>query len=175
MKTKNRLVNFSSVVLASGFLMGIASHSSAATEGGTIKLAARRAIDEFKLGGYKQFTDEVKKITKADIPIETNWVELSKQLEGRDDVPATLKDYFDNMFGKTILGAFKSICSDKTGQEALKGAVKKIVIKCDDNAKASENGFSLEKGVLTLNLYYANTDQVENRTKGMIKLLENNL
>ncbi|MFZ2956100.1 MAG: hypothetical protein WA705_04315 [Candidatus Ozemobacteraceae bacterium] len=138
-------------------------------------LAEKRAIEKFKKGEYVDFTNKVKEITKLDVVIETNWDELGKQIEGRSSLDEDLKDYFTNIFGKTILDSLSSICADDMGKEALSSSLKRIVIKSDSDARSSETGFSFEDGDLILNMTYANTDQVEARTKEMIRLIENRL
>jgi len=138
-------------------------------------LAEKRAVEDFKKNEYEVFLKSIKDITQADISVDTEWDKLSPNLEGYGDAKATLVDYFQNMFAETILQSFKSICADDMGKQALQGAVKKIVLTCSPNASTHKAGFKFEDAILSLDLRYANTDQVKDRVESMIKLIESKL
>ena len=141
-------------------------------------LAEKRAVDTFKNSEYTEFLGKLKTILGRDVPVETNWDELTKRIEGYSgDISVRFKDYFENMFSKSILTSFSAICVDNMGKEAVASILKKIIIKSDENASASEKGFKFEDGILSANMSYTNTDEVNlgYRTEALQKILEKNL
>ena len=138
-------------------------------------LAEKRAIEEFKTTGFTKFTDELKTITKFDVPVEVKWDELSSRIEASSDKKEAFNEYFDAMFAQTLLQSFKSVCADNMGREALHGALKKIVLVSGPEASYWASGFKFEGGTLTLNMSYANVSDVKDRVKGMTELLESKL
>jgi hypothetical protein len=138
-------------------------------------LAERRAAEEFKTTKFVEVLNSLKDTMKFDCEIVVNWDELTNRIEGYSDLRETMDDYFTNCFAKPIVGAIASICADNMGREALKSALKKIIIKSDSNATSSPSGFTFENGELTVNLTYSNTSEVDERKQKLISLIESKL
>ncbi|WP_405368440.1 MULTISPECIES: hypothetical protein [unclassified Nonlabens] len=75
-----------------------------------------------------------------------------------------------------IIEAFKSICSDEMGKEALADSLKEIHITNTKDHHNPANAYSFTDGVLTMDHSpILNAKDVEDRTNVLTDLLENNL
>lgn len=131
-------------------------------------LAEKRAIEEFKKGGYATFANKISEITKFDLVLEANWDEIAAQMDGR---AADIPQYFNEMFATSLTESLQSICADDMGREALRGLLKKVQFKCDAAASYNEQGFSLSNGVLTMNMTWTG-NSVGPRTTALTALIE---
>ena len=138
-------------------------------------LAEKRAIEGFKSTGFSEFLTQLKGITKFDVPVEVEWDKFGTAIEGYSDAAATISDFFTHLFGETILQSFKAVCVDDMGREALQGKLKKIFMTTGPDGSTHGAGFKFDNGTLSMNMRYANTDDVKERVTSMQKLLESQL
>jgi hypothetical protein len=95
-----------------------------------------------------------------------------------------LDEYWGQTIFQPLTAALKSVASDDMGRDALKKALKKIVVTYNpDTAPASNwpNGLTFEKGTLTINFApYSNvgdetSSNFKERVKAIKDLLESKL
>ena len=114
-------------------------------------LNERRKIKEYQETIVPERTAELGEICGAPIPYEIDWESFADDLEGLN--------FLDNLSFHRINMAFRVICSDDLGQEAVREGLKKIRLK---NVKAKKDmKISFTGGVLEMHCAYAL------RTEGM--------
>ena len=85
-------------------------------------------------------------------------------------------DSYPKIYFLPLIEAFKSIASDDMGKEALKESLKQIHITNTKDHHNPKNAYSFSNGILTVDHSpILNADNVQDRTKTLIDLLENNL
>lgn len=130
-------------------------------------LSEKRAVKDFQDSVYPKLKQDIDKAAGFEVPITVEWDTLA--VDGAADY---LKDAIGKIYFIPLQKALESICQDDMGKEALKGALKKVVIK---NASSiyGVSGFSFDGGTLTLDhLSNTNVDDVKVRTDGIVALLE---
>ena len=141
-----------------------------------IALAERRAIAAYRQEKWPPIEAAIRKAAGFDVPIDVEWDQLT--------IPGDAAYYSnDEYYGKTIfqplVAALNSITADQMGREALKAKLKRIHVRFDEKtAPASNylNGLSFTDGVLDINWRpFANTADVEDRTKALTQIMEKNL
>ena len=92
-----------------------------------------------------------------------------------DDYADMYEEGFTKVYFTPLLDALKEICADDMGKDALKNALKKVVIKNSSNSYSPSN-FSFADGVLVIDHSpTTNIDDTKERTKKIVKLLEDAL
>ncbi|MCK6597635.1 MAG: hypothetical protein L6Q37_04665 [Bdellovibrionaceae bacterium] len=122
-------------------------------------LAEKRAIESFKSGKFNEFQKQIEGIIGFAVEFDISWDNFGSQLEGRSNPSETMNDYMEGMFFAPMINAFRSICSDDMGKTALKSALKKIQMINTGNYYG-DSGVVFETGVLKLDFYYANVQDV---------------
>jgi hypothetical protein len=80
---------------------------------------------------------------------------------------------WQDVYFTPLVKALESICGDDLGQEALKAKLKKIVIQNNGGIYYGDRWACFDQGVLFLDhLPTTNVGDIEDRTKGLIKVLE---
>lgn len=130
-------------------------------------LAEKRGVEEFK---KTSFPDWEKKITEAGgfkVEMDIQWDKLAAE-----GYASSYGEFFSKVYFEPLMMSFKSIAQDDMGRDALKGALKKVVITNTSNHSSGRN-FTFEGGVLTLDhASSVNVDDVKERTQYITKLLE---
>lgn len=133
-------------------------------------LAEKRAVKEFADQSWPQFKAAIIAAAGFEPAIEVNWDQLAAPEYGH-----LYKEAFPKVYFEPVVAAFKSICSDEMGRDALKAALKKIEF-VNTESFSNSNGFTFEGGTLRYDHKpCSNIDYVEDRTKGLVKLLESKL
>jgi hypothetical protein len=104
-------------------------------------LEEKRWIKEMKDETVPKYMAALKEIVGFDLPFEVDWDSYSKDLEGLRNLEYQGMD--------RINSAFREICRDDIGKDAVKESIKKIILKNIDDP--SKKGITLEKGVVTIN------------------------
>ncbi|GAA4234713.1 hypothetical protein GCM10022291_14790 [Postechiella marina] len=85
-------------------------------------------------------------------------------------------DSYPKIYFIPLIEAFKAITADNMGKEALTQSLKEIRITNTKDHHNPTHAYTFANGVLTVDHSpIMNADQVENRTKTLVNLLENNL
>lgn len=137
-------------------------------------LAEKRAIEGFKTSQYTDFKKQIEGILGASVEFDIAWDNFSMQLEGRSNPTEAMSEYMAGMFFQPMINAFKSICSDDMGKTALKESLKKVQMLNSGNYY-SDSGVTYDSGVLKLDFYYANVDQVADRETAIRTKIESAL
>jgi hypothetical protein len=131
-------------------------------------LAERRAIKDFETNKFPALKAQVIAALGYDLPIEVNWESLAIENSAHLYADSIPKVYFE-----PLVEAFKAICIDDMGKEALKGALKKIIIKGDGGKYSAPGCYTFAEGVLTFD--HNSTSNVGNgreRATELQKMLE---
>ncbi|WP_206604225.1 DUF6882 domain-containing protein [Aquimarina sediminis] len=131
----------------------------------------KSAIQEFKNEQFQELKNRINKAAGFDVVLEVAWDTLIE-----DRFSHLYHDSFPKIYFLPILEAFNTICIDKLGQELLKDGLKKVTIINNDNYHNPEKAITFSNGVLTIDHSpILNADKIEDRTKQIVTLLENNL
>lgn len=104
-------------------------------------LEEKRWIKEMKEQTVPKYMAALKEIVGFDLPFEVDWDSYAKDLEGLRNLEYQGLD--------RINSAFREICQDDIGKEAVKESIKKISLKNIDDP--SKKDIKFEKGVVTIN------------------------
>ena len=136
-------------------------------------LAEKRAAKEFqdkRLPGFKKDIDDA---SGFEVPLEVKWEQLTE--DGYGD---KYDEFWSKVYFKPLIAALKAITVDAMGKEALKGALKSILIRNEGGIYYGDRMaiFDKSSGRLTLDHQpSSNVDNVEERTTGIKKMLEESL
>lgn len=133
-------------------------------------LAEKRAIKEFEANIYPGLKQKIDTAAGFPVEIEVDWASLAKEEKYRDKWP----EAWPKLYFQPIEDAFKGICSDDMGRDALKGALKKIVVQ---NTKDSYSSYwaTFTDGVLVLDYMFTNVGQIAERTQLLRDAVEEKL
>jgi hypothetical protein len=98
-------------------------------------LAERRLAEKIKVEEYAPFLTELHKITGYDLPVEIDW----STFIAYDEYSLTRMN--DNVFND-LLDAFKHICQDQLGKDAVSSGIK--IIKVSNTDDIEKRHFSFE-------------------------------
>ena len=133
-------------------------------------LAERRAVGEFL---EKTFPAWVKKINEAvgiEVKVTVDWDKIAA-----DDYSHLYEDAFTKVYFTPLVDGLKEICKDKMGKEALQAALKEVVITNTKNYYYGDC-WTFADGIITIDHSpISNTDHIEDRTKGLVAVLEKSL
>lgn len=133
-------------------------------------LKEKRAVKDFQEKSYPQLKKEISTVTGAEVPIDVDWNSIAVK-----DYAHLYEEGFTKVYFTPLLEAFKQICADDMGKSALKDALKKVVIKNSSNSY-SPSKFSFADGVLVIDHSpTSNINDTKDRTKKIVKLLEDAL
>ena len=128
-------------------------------------LNEKRAMKAAEEGWMPARQKELKDICGADIPYEVDWESFAGDIKGME--------WIEYNGPQQISGAFRGICKDDLGKEAIRESLKKIVIR---NVKdPSEKAMSLQDGVFTLSCAFAKSPGGRFKDMEIRKYLEENI
>ena len=107
-------------------------------------LAEKRAMEAAKVWLPKRET-ELKEICGGAVPYEVDWSSFETDAKGIE--------WLENNGPQQVSMAFRGICRDEVGKQAVREGVKKVVLK--NAAKVEEKAVSFAGGVLTLRCAFA--------------------
>jgi hypothetical protein len=139
-------------------------------------LAERRGIAAYQEQVLPGLVQQINEAAGFDLPLEIDWNAIAVPGHGeRYNEPG----YFTDIYFRPLIEALRAITRDAMGREALKGALKRVVITYDEaTAPASNypNGLSFADGTLRINFRpWANTGDVVPRARAITQILERNL
>lgn len=133
-------------------------------------LKEKRAVKNFQEQTFPKLTQQINTVASVDVPVEVDWDSIAV-----DDYADMYEEGFTKVYFTPLLDALKEICADDMGKDALKNALKKVVIKNSSNSYSPSN-FSFADGVLVIDHSpTTNIDDTKERTKKIVKLLEDAL
>ena len=134
-------------------------------------LKERRAITDFQTAKYPELEKAILDAAAMPVEIQVDWDSLA--IEGSSHLYA---ECIPAIYFAPLTGALKSITADAMGAEALKSALKKIIIHNKGNVSAAAKVATFADGVLTLDHKpTTNVGQAKERETAIRNLLENAL
>jgi hypothetical protein len=134
-------------------------------------LAERRAAKEFQDGQFPEWKRKIDAAAGFPVEVTVNW----EQLAG-DDYAHLYAEAWPKVYFEPLVAALAEISKDAMGKDALKGALKKIEIVNVGGIYYGDRWASFSSGVLKLDHQpFSNIDDVKDRTKGVVDLLEKSL
>ena len=134
-------------------------------------LQEKRAVKAFQDDSYKKLTNEINTLAGYPIEFDVNWDTLA--VEDRADL---YEEGFTKVYFTPLINALKEIAADDMGKEALKDALKKVVIKNESNHTYPPSAYSFKSGVLTIDhMPFGNIDDITDRSTVLGELLMKNL
>jgi GH18 family chitinase len=119
----------------------------------------KRFVKDLKETVVPQMQTSLKEITGHEITYDLDWPSFEKSLQALQNIQYQGMD--------RINSAFRDICSDDVGKEAVKEAIKKITLKnIEDPTKKS---ISLAKGILTVQCAWGSDDSDGYYTDSIIR------
>jgi hypothetical protein len=133
-------------------------------------LAERRAVEHFKTDDFPGWMSKITKAAGFEVPVEVSWEALAVP-----DYASSYADFFGKVYFQPLVDALNGIAFDELGRNALRDGLEKIVITNTDEFY-NTRGFTFAGGVLTLDHQpNTNVDDVEERAKGLQRILESGL
>ena len=134
-------------------------------------LAERRAAKEFREQHFPALEAEIRAAAGFDLPLEIDWDSMS-----REDYAKMYAECWPKVYFQPLIEAFKSITRDDLGREALTGGLTRVVIRNSGGNSSAERAVTFQDKVLTIDHEpVTNVDDVDDRTKYMIQVLEKGL
>lgn len=133
-------------------------------------LAERRAVKEFQDHQLATARAAINDAAGFEVPLEVDWDSLAVADYGHMYTEAFQKVYF-----QTVEQAFRNICRDEMGRDALQAGLKQIVFR-NASDRSGLNGITFIDGILTIDHHpVTNIDDLAERTEHTVQLLEQNL
>ena len=134
-------------------------------------LAERRIVNEFETGRFPALKTRVEEAAGFPVPLEVRWDTLAAPGESRLYAECWPLVYFE-----PLIAGLAAVCRDEMGRDAVKGAVKKIVIQNTKGCVYGHCWATFADGVLTLDHEsLTNSGATEERKNGLVAVLESNL
>lgn len=134
-------------------------------------LQERRAVKAFQDGVYQNLTTEINTVAGYSLEFEVNWDTLALE-----EYSHLYEEGFTKVYFTPLINALKEITIDDMGKEALKEALKKIVIKNEAGNYYGSTAYAFSGGVLTIDHQpFSNIDNITERSEELSKLLMKNL
>lgn len=133
-------------------------------------LAERRAAQEFETNHYPALKKKIDEAAGFEVPMEVKWDTLAR--DGK--YVAQWVDAWPKIYFAPIIDGFKQIARDAMGKEALKAALKSVVVQ-NTTTSFSSYWAKFESGVLTLDYQFTNVGDGKSRTEVLVKELEKSL
>lgn len=111
-------------------------------------LAEKRWVQERKKTDEETFVAQLKTVTQVEVPVEIDWDAFSTNIGDAQYIS------HDSYGLPNLIKAFKEITVDDLGKDAVKGALKKIVIK---PAPSDQARFAFEGGVVQWHAYFGSS------------------
>ena len=134
-------------------------------------LVEKRAIKDFQEGQYPEFKKALDDACGFDVNMEVDWETVTE-----DGMAHLINESMEKVYFQPVIEGFQNICADEMGKEALKEALK-LVKFCNNGGNTNPGAaISFKGGTLTVDHQpYSNMDDVKDRTKEMVAVLESNL
>ncbi len=129
-------------------------------------LAERRATLEFQNNSYPTLKQRIDEAAGFDVPLDIDWASIAQPNDASWYQEGWTKIYFE-----PVIEAFKTICVDDLGRQALKESLKKVEIR-NSGEFSDRRGITYADGVLRIDHKIVNLDNVSDRTAGIVKRLE---
>jgi len=126
-------------------------------------LAEKRWAAEKKKSDEQAFLSQIKATLGLAVPVEIDWEGFSSNL---DDVQYITHDSYGL---PNLVKALSSVTTDDIGKDAIKGALKKIVIT---PGKADDTSFNFDQGVIAWKAYFGSSSTGYIYADAMQKKLE---
>lgn len=133
-------------------------------------LAERRAAQDFETNHFPGLKKKIDEAAGFEVPIEVKWETLAR--DGK--YVAQWADAWPKIYFVPMIEGFKQIARDAMGKEALKTALKQVVVQ-DTTTSFSSAWAKFESGVLTLDYQFTNVSDGKARTDVLVKELEKSL
>lgn len=133
-------------------------------------LAERRATKSFQDTKFPGLKKSIDAAAGFPVDVEVKWETISP--EGQSHL---YDESWPKLYFVPVADALTSICRDDMGKEALKAALKKIVIQNTKDNSSSSYWCEFGGGTLTLEQSLSNVDDVKDRTDALVTLLESKL
>ena len=134
-------------------------------------LAERRAAKEFEDKQYPLLKKEIEEAAKFKVPIEVAWETLAE-----DGMSHMYEECWKKVYFTPLIDAIAAITVDDMGKDALKGALKKIVLQNRHDIYYGDRCATFADGVLTIDHKpTTNVDSIKEREDGIRTLLEKSL
>lgn len=134
-------------------------------------LLEKRALKAFQDDSYPKLTSEINTLAGYPIEFDVNWATLAL-----DEKASIYEESFSKVYFIPLIDTIKEIITDDMGKEALKEALKKVVIKNEGGNVYGSNAYSFNEGVLTIDHEpFSNIDNITERSMELSKLLMKNL
>ena len=131
-------------------------------------IAERKAASQFEETVYPKLQKEIRDAAHFEVPIEVDWNSLA--VEGYEHLYA---EAWTKVYFRPLIQAFQALATDALGQEMLRGALQRIVIRNVSGAYSGSSMVSLKDGVLTLDHQpVTNVDSVDERQEAIQNALE---
>lgn len=134
-------------------------------------LQEKRAVKTFQDGNYQTLTNEINTLAGYPIEFEVKWDTLAL-----DEYAHMYEECFPKVYFTPLINAIKEIVADDMGKEALKEALKKVVIKNEGGIYYASGAYLFEGGVLTIDHEpFNNVDNINDRSVVLGELLMKHL
>ncbi|WP_158845936.1 hypothetical protein [Algibacter sp. L1A34] len=134
-------------------------------------LKENRFTRTFQEEQFPELKDQIIEAASFDVAFNIEWSTLFE-----DRFLHLYNDSYPKIYFLPLIEAFKSITTDDMGKEALSESLKEIHITNTKDHHNPKNAYSFSNGVLTVDHSpILNADDIDNRTKVLVNLLENNL
>ena len=134
-------------------------------------LAERRAAKEFETYRFPGLKAEIDRSAGFEVLMEIDWESLAV-----DDYAHMYDDCWGKVYFKPLADAFALICRDDLGKEALKEHLKLVKVQNRSGCYNGDTWAHWKKGELTLDhAPCTNVDYVEDRVRGLVKIVETEL
>lgn len=136
-------------------------------------LQERRAQKEFVDNVFPGLKAEMEKAAGFSLEVTVDWDSITE-----DNYAHMYREAWPKVYFEPTIEAFKAICIDDMGKEALKSKLKKVVIHNKHGIYYGDRWASFDDGSGTLTLDHqpvSNVDDVKARKEGLQTLLESKL
>jgi len=134
-------------------------------------LQEKRALKTFQDGNYQKLTSEINTLAGFPLEFEVKWETLAL-----DEYAEMYEECFPKVYFTPLINAIKEIAADDMGKEALKEALKKVVIKNEGGYYSAFSAYAFDGGVLTIDHQpFNNVDNITERSTVVGELLMKNL
>ena len=131
-------------------------------------LAERRAAKEFETKVFPGWKDKIIGVAQFDVPLEVDWEALAAP-----DYAHLYAECWPKVYFQPLVQALTAVCVDDMGKDALRAALKKIVVTNRSDNSYGRSAVKFEGGILTIDhLPCSNVDQIDERSDAIQKSLE---
>jgi hypothetical protein len=136
-----------------------------------VGLSGRRAIKEFQDHHLPELKQKIDQTAGFEVALEVEWETIAIA-----DQTQIYNECWTQIYFSPLIAAFTSICQDELGRTALKSALKQVVIQNTGGIYYGDRWATFNDGVLILDHEpTTNAADIEERTQGLIKVLEKSL